>query len=66
IRLPLNALPGFGLKVANSIVEAREEKPFQSMADMRRRAKIGNVQIQALREHGALGAMPESDQQSLF
>ena len=66
LRLPFTALPGLGLMAANSIVEARGEKPFRSVEDLRQRAKIGQTLALLLREQGALGDLPDSDQQLLF
>jgi DNA polymerase-3 subunit alpha (Gram-positive type) len=66
LRLPFSSLPGFGLTAAQSIAEGRREKSYRSAEDLRRRGKIGQSLIAALREHGALGDLPESDQQTLF
>lgn len=66
LRLPFTSLSGLGLTAAKGIVEARGEKPFCSVEDLRRRGKAGNALTLILKEHGALGDLPESDQQSMF
>ncbi|MCL2121544.1 MAG: PolC-type DNA polymerase III [Clostridiales bacterium] len=66
LRLPFTSLSGLGLTAAQSIVEAREEKAFHSVEDLRQRAKIGVAMIALLQEQGALGDLPESNQQSMF
>ena len=66
LRLPFTALPGLGLSVAQGIVAGRREKPYLSCEDLKKRGKVGKSMIEVLRAHGALGELPESDQQSLF
>ena len=66
LRLPFTSLSGLGLTAAQGIVEAREEKAFHSVEDLRQRAKIGSAMIALLQEQGALGSLPESNQQSMF
>ena len=66
LRLPFNALPGLGLSAAHSIVDARREKPFRSVEDLRQRGKVGQAMALLLKEQGALGDLPDSDQQSMF
>lgn len=66
LRLPFNALPGLGLNAAQSIVEGRQEKPYRSKEDLRRRGKVGKSLLEVLQQHGALAGLPESDQQTIF
>ncbi|MEA4892817.1 MAG: PolC-type DNA polymerase III [Peptococcaceae bacterium] len=66
LRLPFTALPGLGLSVAQAIVEGRKEKPYLSCEDLKKRGKVGKSMLEVLRAHGALGNLPESDQQTLF
>ena len=66
LRLPFNALPKLGLVAAGKIVEARNEKPFQSVDDLRARAKVGNSLTELLRAQGALNNLTETNQQSMF
>ncbi len=44
----LESLPGIGKKTALKIIEARREKPFQSLADLDRVSGIGNKNLQQL------------------
>jgi DNA polymerase-3 subunit alpha (Gram-positive type) len=66
LRLPLVSLQGLGLVVAQNIVAAREKRPFFSVEDLKRQTKASKTVIEALRKHGALEGMSESDQQVLF
>lgn len=66
LRLPFTSLPGLGLSVAQGIVSARNEKPFMSIEDLRKRGRAGKSIIEVLRLHGSLAGLPESDQQTLF
>lgn len=63
---PLVALQGVGLSAAASIVEARKQRFFTSVEDLRNRARLGKNIIDVLSEHGCLDRLPESDQLSLF
>jgi DNA polymerase-3 subunit alpha (Gram-positive type) len=66
LRLPFTSLSGFGLPTSQSIVAGREEKPYRSIEDLSRRGKVGKSLIAMLKVHGALGSLPESDQQTMF
>lgn len=66
LRPPLVALPGVGHQAALAIAEARKEGPFGSMENLQSRARVSRTVVEALREHGALGDLPEKDQLSLF
>jgi competence ComEA-like helix-hairpin-helix protein len=44
----LESLPGIGKKTATKIIEARQQKPFQSFADLDRVAGIGDKNLQQL------------------
>ncbi|MBO8141017.1 MAG: PolC-type DNA polymerase III [Firmicutes bacterium] len=63
---PLMALAGVGASAADSIAAARKEGPFTSMEDLRRRAGVSRSVVDALRQHGALDGLPETDQLTLF
>jgi DNA polymerase-3 subunit alpha (Gram-positive type) len=63
---PLASLQGVGDNAARNIVAAREEKPFTSAEDLRNRSRAAKPVIDTLREHGALGDLPEDDQLALF
>lgn len=66
LRCPYLALSGIGAAAAESIIQARNERPFTSIDDLRRRAGVSRTVIEMLQNHGALGDLPESDQLSLF
>ena len=63
---PLNALPGMGENAAKSIAEARENGPFKTIEDLRKRTSITKSVIELLQENHCLDNMAESDQVSLF
>lgn len=65
LRCPLRSLPGVGATAAQAIVDARN-RPFTSIDDLRERTKISKAVAQVLKDHGALGDLPESDQAVLF
>lgn len=68
IRLPFGAIDGIGENAANSIADAKNDGngEFMSYDDLMARAGIGRSVVEALKEAGALGDMPESNQISLF
>ncbi len=68
IRLPFNAIDGVGENAAESIAKAVNDGngEFISCDDLMARAKIGKSVVDSLKEAGALGNMPESNQISLF
>ncbi|WP_342252271.1 PolC-type DNA polymerase III [Spiroplasma endosymbiont of Amphibalanus improvisus] len=59
---PLTAIDGLGDAVADSIVCAREEKPFSSIADFKKRTSVGKNIIEEFQRLNALGDLPEDDQ----
>jgi len=63
---PLKSLQGVGETAARSIVEVRKEGNFISIEDLTKRAKINKTAIEALKTHGCLDGMSESNQLSLF
>ncbi len=68
IRLPFGAIDGIGENAANAIAKSRDDGngEFMSYDDLMARAGIGRSVVDALKEAGALGNMPESNQISLF
>ncbi len=68
IRLPFLAIKGIGQNAAKAIYDAVNDGngDFLSCDDLMARAHIGSAVVQALRECGALGDLPESNQISLF
>jgi len=63
---PLVGLQGVGINAAKNIVEASKNGEFLSMEDIKTRSKASKTVIEAMREHGCLGDMPETNQLSLF
>lgn len=68
IRLPFGAVDGIGENAAVSLAKAREDGggDFLSYDDLMARAGVGKSVCEALKNSGALGDMPESNQISLF
>lgn len=68
IRLPFGAIDGIGENAAKAIAQAREDGggEFISYDDLMARAGVGRSVVDSLKEAGALGDMPESNQISLF
>nr|WP_315024127.1 PolC-type DNA polymerase III [uncultured Aminipila sp.] len=66
VLLPFVALGGVGESAAKAIVEEYEIQPFETIEEIRERAKANKTAIEALRNHGVLKGLPESDQLCLF
>ncbi len=66
IRPPLNTIAGVSDAVAEAITKAREEGPFLSVEDLKKRAKIGNSIVDKLKEYHVLKDIPDTNQVSLF
>ncbi len=64
--LPLIVVDSLGLAAANSVVEAREKKPFISKQDIRTRTKLSKTIFDRLEDLGVFEGMIEEDQISLF
>ena len=63
---PLSSLVGVGTVAARSIVEARKDGEFTSIKDLVKRSGINKTAVEALRQHGSLDGMDETEQMSLF
>lgn len=63
---PLKSLQGVGENAARSIAIERENGQFLSIEDLTSRCKVTKTVIEALKNHGCLGDMPESNQLTLF
>lgn len=63
---PLASLNGVGETAAAGIVEARKAGKFTSIDDLRTRSGINKTSIAALKEHGCLDGMDETNQLNLF
>ncbi len=63
---PFSSIDGLGDTVAKAIVEEREKRPFTSIEDLQKRAKISQTLLDKLRKMKILDGLDESDQLSLF
>ena len=63
---PFRTIEGLGDTVAKNIVEEREKRPFLSIEDLQKRAKVSATLIEKMRMMGILDGMDESSQLSLF
>ncbi len=66
LRIPFNKLPNLGDNVAESIVKAREEKPFTSMEDLLMRTKVNKSHLEIFKKYVELENLPEKEQIGLF
>ena len=66
IRPPLLAIAGLGPNGARQLAEARADRPFSSLADLRERGRLPRPVLEALQALGALDGLPASDQMTLF
>jgi DNA polymerase-3 subunit alpha (Gram-positive type) len=63
---PFNVIDGLGEIVAKTIVKERNEKPFISVEDFKKRGGVNKASIQELTDIGSLKGMSERNQLSLF
>ena len=63
---PFSAIDGLGEAVANSIVEARKERPFTSKEDLMERTKLTKTHLSILNELGVLKHLEDDNQISFF
>ena len=63
---PIASIAGVGPIAAQSIADVRVDGEFSSIEDLKTRAGITRTAIAALKEHGCLDGMTESDQMELF
>ncbi len=63
---PFTTISGLGESVAESIVEARNIRKFSSIEDLVERTRLSLQRATELKELGALGDLPPSDQMTLF
>ncbi|MCT4469497.1 PolC-type DNA polymerase III [Mycoplasma sp. HS2188] len=63
---PFSALDGLGKAVADSIITARNEKPYTSVQDFTNRAKVNKTLTEKMKELGVFGTLDDTDQIRLF
>jgi len=63
---PLNVIGTISTSIAESIVAAREERPFTTQDDLQTRAHLGPTSMKKLEEEGLLTGLPRSRQMDLF
>ena len=67
IRPPFLAVPGLGENAAWNLMEGREGKEFLSIEEVAAACpKVSKTHMQMLKEAGAFGSLPETNQVSLF
>ena len=66
VLLPYMALSGMGETAARSLEDEYAVKPFETIEEIMKRAKITRSSIEALRARGVLEGLPETDQLSFF
>jgi competence ComEA-like helix-hairpin-helix protein len=54
----LQTLPGVGPKLSQRILDARQQKPFRSVDDLRRVRGIGVKTLEHIRPHVTVGELP--------
>lgn len=64
--LPFVALEGVGETAAKSFVDEYEKAPYKTIEDIRIRAGLNKNAVNALKEHGVLQGLSETDQLSFF
>ncbi|MEO8936980.1 MAG: PHP domain-containing protein, partial [Burkholderiaceae bacterium] len=57
VRLGLNSIKSFNLKAAIRLVAARDQRPFTSVDDLGRRAKLNTIELDALAAADALSPL---------
>ncbi|WP_350344994.1 PolC-type DNA polymerase III [Proteinivorax tanatarense] len=63
---PLVSVPSLGLNAAKTVLDARNNREFLSIEDMKKRTKLSKTVISTLKELGCLKDLPETNQLSLF
>ena len=66
VLLPFMALSGMGETAAKSFAEEYKVKPYDTIEEITKRAKVNKASIEALKARGVLKGLPETDQLSFF
>lgn len=63
---PFNVIPGLGNATAETIIKAREQKPFNSKEDLMNRTSITNTVFETMNDLGITADLCDTDQINLF
>jgi len=63
---PLCSIQGLGITAAESVVTARQDGEFETLADFRQRTSVNKTVTELLKRVGVLDGLTESNQMSLF
>ena len=63
---PFTSIDGLGDAVGDSVVEARKERPFTSIENIKKRTRLSGTHIETLQKMGVLNGFSESDQLTIF
>ena len=66
MRLPFNALDGIGDKAAEALYDAVHSSKIMSVDDLCSKPGVSKSIVEALKNFGALGDLPETSQLTLF
>lgn len=66
VLLPFVALDGLGETAAKAFAEEYDKKPFDTIEEAVKRAKLNKTAVEGLKKHGVFEGLPETDQLSLF
>ena len=66
VRMPFVAMPSLGEKAAELLEEKRAQMEFCSIEQIRKECKISQTVLDAMRELGCLGDLPEKAQLTFF
>ncbi len=66
IILPFSTIDNLGTAAAYSVIEARNEHPFDSKKDVERRTKLNKTTYNRLLRLGTLDSLPDDDMKSLL
>ena len=66
VLLPFVAIEGVGETAARAFAEEYAAKPFDTIEEAIKRAKLNKTATEGLRGHGVFAGLPETDQLSMF
>ena len=66
VLLPFTAIEGVGENAAKALQSEYEIKPYDTIEEAIKRAKLNKTAVEGLRNHGVFEGLPETDQLSMF